>query len=318
MSDRANYFLINNNTVTTYFDKNSIERVMRWLGSGQQETLADLVTLLPFAKTYGRLLDEVWCANALLVDDDSQQLKFFFTDLEIPLQKALSALVETAWPGWKVAWAHEGLSEMAHHIGVDPFLVRVNRGNWFQPPSAEALDYREPDSAIADPLTGEILYREKRWISAFVSTKERNSEVKDYSFYCSLQSLLSMGENLLVILNSKGADWLPLPDEGWNETYQERGDKVQSGAYIDLANKIISVWWQNPTDNSYLGKLSEFWPGWTVEQQCDGLAKQIELSGRSADEIRMTEQRARAILIEIHPELARNSLSGGESKDARS
>ena len=75
-------------------------------------------------------LDDVWCEGAALVDHDRRMLLWFaFADSWADHIAARAVLART-WPGWDVRFAHDGMGDLTHHLGLGRNLTRPP--GWFE------------------------------------------------------------------------------------------------------------------------------------------------------------------------------------------
>ncbi|SEG69022.1 hypothetical protein SAMN05216223_108144 [Actinacidiphila yanglinensis] len=100
-------------------------------------------------------LDDVWCEGAALVDHDRRVLRWFaFADSWADHVAARAVLART-WPGWDVRFAHDGMGDLTHHLGLGRDLTRAP--GWFETfepfwsPDAEET---EPWSVVSLRLPG--------------------------------------------------------------------------------------------------------------------------------------------------------------------
>ena len=95
-------------------------------------------------------LDDVWCEGAALVDHDRRILLWFaFADSWADHVAARAVLART-WPGWDVRFAHDGMGDLTHHLGLGRDLTRAP--GWFEtfePSGFAGTEHTEPCSVAS-------------------------------------------------------------------------------------------------------------------------------------------------------------------------
>ncbi|MFB7336078.1 hypothetical protein ACFC00_31360 [Streptomyces adustus] len=146
MGARAQYVVVENGAWQRYFS--------HW-GAGR---VADDLMPGPGAATrcfranreIDKWLDDVWCEGAALIDHDRRILLWFaFADSWTDHLAARAVLART-WLGWDVRFAHDGVGDLTHHLGLGRGLTRVP--GWFEtfePSGFAATEYAEPWSVVS-------------------------------------------------------------------------------------------------------------------------------------------------------------------------
>ncbi|MEV7676617.1 hypothetical protein [Streptomyces sp. NPDC088752] len=126
MGVRAQYVVIENGTWHLYYSHGGGSSIVHDLLPG------------PVAATrrfrenreIDRWINDVWCEGAALVDHDRRILLWFaFADSWTDHLAARIALTRT-WPGWEVCFAHDGVGDLTHHLGLGRDLTRPP--GWFE------------------------------------------------------------------------------------------------------------------------------------------------------------------------------------------
>jgi hypothetical protein len=84
---------------------------------------------------------------------------------------------------------------------------------------------------------------------------------------------VTVGEGLLTVLRGRVPDTLVPEADG-------KGSYPLGGVYVDVPAHALWVWERSTLNPAYLERVQEAWPGWRVEENADGLAEQVRLSGR--------------------------------------
>ncbi|MCY7556816.1 MULTISPECIES: hypothetical protein [Paenibacillus] len=65
-------------------------------------------------------LDDVWAEGGAIVDLDKKKLVFYGGEdilYNVPLRNFYLKLMRTIWSGWEIAWAYEGILDLANYVG---------------------------------------------------------------------------------------------------------------------------------------------------------------------------------------------------------
>jgi hypothetical protein len=261
MGHRANFVIVKDNQFDIYYSHWGAITIPKDIFYGPQITINYIQSL----KLVDALLDDIWCEGAVLVDMNQKLLLFWGGyDYHYPaLRKYFIPLLQINWSGWGIRWADEGNVDIARYLQIDLSLVQTDLDDYHW------TSYR-----------GDLEENSSHHSESIITVKYNDKLTHDYGFDNYLTELFSLGSDLITLLQT----WEPisLPQE----------DNVNSGAYINLPEKEIWVWWGRPTDYRVIDKITEYWHGWTVKRHREGLPFQIELSSRDADNIRMKEEKA--------------------------
>ncbi len=261
MGHRANFVIIENNQVDTYYSHWGAISIPRDIFFGSEYT----INYIKSQKLEEGLLNDIWCEGAVLVDIDQKQLIFWGGDgFHYPvLRKYLISLLQINWEGWGIRWALEGIVDIAKYLQLDVSLVQTD------------LDYFQWTK-----YRGYLEENSHSHAETVLTVQYSDIQILDYGFDNYLTELFSLSTDLIPELEN--CKTISLPQE----------NKVDSGAYINIPDKEIWVWWSRPTDFRVVEKIREYWQGWTVKRHEDGFAFQVELSRRNPDSVRMSKNEA--------------------------
>ncbi|MEV0486855.1 hypothetical protein AB0I69_40445 [Streptomyces sp. NPDC050508] len=95
-------------------------------------------------------LDDVWCEGAALVDHDRRILLWFAFADSWADHMAARAVLARIWPGWDVRFAHDGMGDLTHHLGLGRDLTRPP--GWFEifePAGFADTECTEPSTVVS-------------------------------------------------------------------------------------------------------------------------------------------------------------------------
>ncbi|MEU1273421.1 hypothetical protein [Streptomyces sp. NPDC005799] len=72
----------------------------------------------------------MWCEGAAPVDHDRRVLLWFAFTEGWAEHSAARAVLTRTWPGWDVRFAHDGVADLTHHLGLGRDLTRAQ--GWFE------------------------------------------------------------------------------------------------------------------------------------------------------------------------------------------
>ncbi|MEZ0064031.1 hypothetical protein ABIA32_000009 [Streptacidiphilus sp. MAP12-20] len=126
MGARAQYVVIEDGAWQRYYSHWAANRVVDDLLPGP----AAATRCFRANREIDAWLDDVWCEGAALVDHDRRILLWFaFADSWADHLAARMVLART-WPGWDVRFAHDGMGDLTHHLGLGRELTRAP--GWFE------------------------------------------------------------------------------------------------------------------------------------------------------------------------------------------
>ena len=261
MGHRSNFVIVKDKQINIYYSHWGAISIPKDIFYGPQITIDYIQSLQPVAA----LLDDLWCEGAVLVDIDEKQLIFWGGDgYEYPsIRKYFISLLQLNWEGWGIRWAEQGIIDIAQYLQIDVSQVQTD------------IDYYHWTN-----YRGWLESTNPNHIETVLTIKYHPELTLDYKFDNYLTELLSTGSMLFEVLQSYSTTVLPAEE------------KVCSGAFLDLFEKKIWVWWGRPTDKRVVNKILQYWNGWVVKRHTEGLPFQVELSGRDPNSIRIKSEKA--------------------------
>ncbi|MER5636461.1 hypothetical protein ABT095_05865 [Kitasatospora sp. NPDC002227] len=189
-------------------------------------------------------LDGTWCEGAALVDHDRQVLLWFtFADSWSDHAAARTALART-WPGWDVRFAHDGIGDLTHHLGLGRGLTRP-------PGPAETSD---PFWYVDDEDT-------EPW--SVVSLRLPDGSVRAWGSGREPYEHLTGGPGLIDLLGTSPASAVPT-------------DMPLGGVHFDPAARTVSLWAVQTVVGVHDWPLPG-WEGWTLDFHGDDHTRQAGL-----------------------------------------
>jgi hypothetical protein len=189
-------------------------------------------------------LDDVWCEGAALVDHDRRILLWFaFADSWADHMAARAVLART-WPGWDVRFAHDGMGDLTHHLGLGRDLTRPP--GWFEifEPSWFA------DTESTEPCSVVSLRLPDGRVRAWGSGRKPVEHVAD-------------GPGLIDLLVASPTT--PPPTE-----------MPYGGAHFDPQTRTVSLWAVQPVAGIHNWPLPG-WENWTLDFRGDDHTQQARL-----------------------------------------
>ncbi|MEV5878389.1 hypothetical protein AB0L75_30020 [Streptomyces sp. NPDC052101] len=240
MGARAQYVVVENGAWQRYYSHWAANRVVEDLLPGpvaatrcfraNQETDA--------------WLDDVWCEGAALVDHDRRILLWFaFADSWADCVAARAVLART-WPGWDVRFAHDGMGDLTHHLGLGRDLTR--EPGWFEtfePSWFADTENTEPWSVVSLRLPGGSV---RAWGSGGEPI-----------------GLVACGPGLIDLL-------VPSP------TTPSPSDMPYGGVHYDPQARTVSLWTVQPAVGIHNWPLPG-WENWVLDFRGDDHTQQAGL-----------------------------------------
>jgi hypothetical protein len=269
MGHRSNSVLIDSGSISI--------RYSQWGAHGLPEILLrgpeDAIASFRADRVDDRLMSDVWCEGAALLDLDHRYLLFFggFETRYLHVyQRALLRLLAPEWPSWTIVWAGQGILDIAEYIGAAP-----DSGSEKTPPEAPSLETLARTSAgtISTPYT-------------VLTLVDRNGS-RDIGVGHDPFSTLLLGPGLLSHLSDLKSTTLP------------REDNLGGGILVDPERRTVRLWCGPPTRRP-LERIREIWTGWEVSVDLQGLAQQLELTGRDPMAVRISDAAAEQKIRELY------------------
>ncbi|MGW3169820.1 hypothetical protein [Streptomyces sp. NPDC001153] len=146
MGARAQYVVVENGAWQRYYSHWAANRVVDDLLPGPVAA----TRCFRANREIDEWLDDVWCEGAALVDHDRRILLWFAFEGSWADHVAARAALARTWPGWDVRFAHDGMGDLTHHLGLGRDLTRAP--GWFEtfePSGFAATEYTEPCSVVS-------------------------------------------------------------------------------------------------------------------------------------------------------------------------
>ncbi|HKV86161.1 MAG TPA: hypothetical protein VJN88_16530 [Ktedonobacterales bacterium] len=279
MGNRANYVLIEGEQPTIYFSRWGALTIPAVLLSGPDATISYVRSLTPDDE----LLDEVWAEGGMVLDVDQCKLKFFGGGrievtpyLRRPLLRALSIV----WAGWTVEWALFGVAELALSVGWDVGRVLDSERD-----DRLLLRWAGPDAM--DKVVQ--VAQDPKQASSIITIRRSDEHVYDHLLVTPSVSALSFGPRLLDFLDDRPSATLPSEDDP---------DLPREGAYLDVTAHTLWMWECSSCNPRYMEAIRRRWPSWQVHAHTEGLVRQVELSGRDASAVMVSDEQGINQLVE--------------------
>ncbi|MFG2959351.1 hypothetical protein ACGF5O_37215 [Streptomyces sp. NPDC048291] len=141
MGARAQYVVVENGAWQRYYSHWAAHRVAHDLLPGPVAA----TRCFRANREIDEWLDDVWCEGAALVDHDRRTLLWFSSTDDWADHLATRSVLARTWPGWDVRFAHDGMGDLTHHLGLGRDLTRTP--GWFEtfePRGFAASEYPEP------------------------------------------------------------------------------------------------------------------------------------------------------------------------------
>lgn len=229
------------------------------------------------------LLNNIWGEGGLLVDADQRQMLFWGGEAVQNgphLRRIFLPGLARLWAGWTIQWAMHGLADLARHMNIDTSTLL--EGEW-----EEGFDAWAGGSDVSN-TENELEAADAEYETTALTVRWDDGSITDHVFSWLPGIILGAGPVLLDAVRKREPRALP----------RENEDGPVGGAYCDLTTRKLWVWNASIIDVRYPPALEQRWPGWSVHAHVDGLVRQMLLSGRDPEAVRMPETQARQELIE--------------------
>ncbi len=261
MGRRAS-FVIRKNGIDTYlFDHYVAGDIVTPLFYGLDSAL----DMFDWGREDTTILDEVWAEAAAIIDLDAKVLMFWGSDRlldNVPLIPYIINFMETVtWHGWDVRHAKWGMLSMADYLGLPRSSVCAT----YQKPSEESRKYH---------FNWWLTAEDNDYVHTIISHRKLNGNLSNYTIELDLEDTLTLGEDLLKIIQDREISSLPHQKE------------VDECLYIDEINKTIHIFWGYPLgSNALVYQLDLYWSGWQVKWIDEGYAGHLKLIGYKQDDL---------------------------------
>jgi hypothetical protein len=233
---RAHYVIVDERKWSLYANDWGALTLARDVFEGPEAALRGFIAQPACAP--GDWLDAVRCDGAVLIDLSRKRLLFFCTSLLCPelflpaTRRIYFEMLRARWPGWEIAWAYEGLFDLADAIGLP-------RSSVFYP--------FEPKEA---PLEL-VVNADEPW--TLVSILSPDVAPAHYPLYHPLGEILRCGPGLLerlAPLDSRATIALDEP-------------VFEGGAVVDLGAHTVDYWRVAEHEPGVRTIIADRWPGWS-------------------------------------------------------
>ncbi|MEU9401594.1 hypothetical protein [Streptomyces sp. NPDC048242] len=137
MGARAQYVIVENGTWHRHYSHWGANGIINDLLPGP----AAATRCFRAGREIDEWLDDVWCEGAALVDHDRRVLLWCASSIDWDEYAAARAVLARTWPGWDVRFAHDGLGDLTHHLGLDRDVSRSP--GWFEAFEPDRFAYSE-------------------------------------------------------------------------------------------------------------------------------------------------------------------------------
>ncbi len=209
------------------------------------------------------------CSGGAVVDYDRRRLVWYgeTQTLRIPRVVAVyNRLLQAAWPGFEIAFAPEGMKDLAAAVGADemeewygeerPETVRDAAGLYDEEEDEEQTDDEEEDHERFDDDE----------VRAWVTIVGTDGAIRH-------RHLGRLPEDLLARSDDPLQDLLDLPPD---EVPAE--GVLAEGMWIDEASQSLGVWGAHAIQKR-VPDIQSGWEGWTVQWAERGYEQQCEVAG---------------------------------------
>ncbi|MFF4055470.1 hypothetical protein ACFYZ8_06225 [Streptomyces sp. NPDC001668] len=146
MGARAQYVVVENGAWQRYYSHWAANRVVDDLLAGPVAA----TRCFRANREIDEWLDDVWCEGAALVDHDRKVLLWFTSTDSWADYEAARAVLSRTWSGWDVRFAHDGIGDLTHHLGLGRNLTRSP--GWietFEPAGFAATEDTDPCTVLS-------------------------------------------------------------------------------------------------------------------------------------------------------------------------
>lgn len=211
-------------------------------------------------------LDDKWAEGGVLIDMDHHVLLLYggqSLEGQPLLTRTYCRLLLWTWPGWKIRWAHEGVSAPAEHAGV-----RIGTAS----AGTKISLFGRLDSLIRRATTWPKFHLSdpdlpNPWLDTVMSVKWPDGAVHIYPICEGFDRVALLGPQVVRRLRrSRGLNELVLPImPDW-------------GAHLD-PQTLSMDFWTGRCDPQSRRRAGEAWKGWSLKWHRDAFEMQTALTG---------------------------------------
>lgn len=266
MGQRANLVIVHHGQYKLYYNHwcaNTMPQHMFW-GPVPTQTFIELQEQV----TSNDWLDDVWAEGGVMMDMDRKHVLFYGGEdilYDMQLRNYFIKLMAIPWRGWSIAWAEEGIADLAQYVGVPPEII-------LSKPSHTMPKTFAPVTITF--LTG----------VATVRLPDQTSLL--FLLDSDLNSYFLQGETLIQNLNPAYS----YTSLNWKEI-EYNYELPTIGLHIDIAACKLSFWHAEAMPG-FLQRVKASWAGWDVSRFTDHYHSQLAVTGeqlqieeRDADEV---------------------------------
>ncbi|MED5812059.1 hypothetical protein VST63_06760 [Mycolicibacterium sp. 050232] len=238
MGNPANFVIVENGSWQLYYDHLVGCRMLDALAFGPE-----------FAVRYARAArvrpptEWALAEGSAVIDLDRKRLLFFGDELmwDMPIRRAMLAVLALTWPDYAVGWAYGGTDELAQYVGANH--------PWDK-------DLRGPDLTLA---------HDRNSPCHVVSVVDTDGCLRLWPLWWGVSSARH-GAALLELLPGRGFSKLRL------------GQIPAGGVHVDTRMRRVGVWYADDPQNVF-DRLPSLWCGWQSECWDDHYEEQVALCG---------------------------------------
>lgn len=248
MGHRANYVVRRNGQVEIFYSHWGALSLLKDFFWGEEVALG----MVCECNESPRLLDDVWCEGAALVDHDTKRLLLFGCEVPGDDRGAFLDLFPLTWPGWAVEYATGGIAQIAAAVGLDP--VPLLQMGTHTPAQLDAIVPCDP----AKPTPGVLL--------TIASGGGWSDTLVDH------EPLEVLGAGPALVRHV--ADWPRI-----DATARVAQNLARGGAVIVPALGELHFWLGQEAWDA-VGWVASHWPGWAVHHNPTDWRCHFTLTGR--------------------------------------
>jgi hypothetical protein len=223
-------------------------------------------------------LDDVWAEGGSVIDTDSRVFRLFGGEdlqYDVPLRRLYLALLGAAWDGWDVGWAHEGIADLADHVGYPRDRVLTAK-----PDEGFVPDLRPPE--------------QPDWVDFVGSVRPGDGRQKHFPLAGNVADYLLAGPVLADVAAGK-----PGPDQ---LSLAERTSSFPHGGFdLDVRSRCLNYWTAGDQPG-VPARIAARWPGWSVTWLRDRYELQLAAAGGS---LSFPDRTTDALFVELRAMLLR-------------
>ena len=209
--------------------------------------------------------------------------------LNVPrVNDVYNRMLQAAWPGFKVAFAEEGMKDLAEALGAEA-LGAEDGGVWYPEERSETVREAALLDDDEDELDEEEEEEEEEYgrfdeddIRAWVTIVAADGTVRHWHLSELSEDLLQADGDPLQALMDLPPD--EVPPEG----------VVAEGMWLDQAEKSIGLW-GGYSLRARLPEMESAWDGWSIEWAERGYERQCETAGPAGVPLKDEEALAKVL-----------------------